>query len=425
MMRKTAAALLVTALATTIFVFWVLVPADVAAQFNDSTATTDVKATGPGGTATGDIDMGGYRIHDSVDELNICAVAASTHALTTSDGICGGAFEVDGTLFADAGISCAGSVTITSGSAFRGGTEGAGYYPLVTQQTPDSGLLTTGPLSNGLIFSEVGDLAYDFAHAQQTNPTLWIQSANQSATEWLSLAHNQTDAVLATGAGDIYLDPASGEVNIDGAVLQTRQFLHDNFVWGGAIYAVFWDLTVVVGAGTNALKANDGEGGVAVLTTGGAGGPDSEGTWITNASFSRAINPHFRARVKLLTDLVDKEVRVGFSDTQVNDFTAAATDYAFIQYDESVDATDWFYVCSDAATPTATLGVGPVAGTKQMLNVRLLSTGAAEFSVDGTVVATIAGCVNADTVLYFGVSLQEEAALAEVLEIDYIQGAWD
>jgi hypothetical protein len=70
-----------------------------------------------------------------------------------------------------------------------------------TTQTADALFLSTATAQNVMILAETGDWAYDFAHAAQTNPTLYIQSATQSATQWLSLAHNQTNAVYNTGIG--------------------------------------------------------------------------------------------------------------------------------------------------------------------------------------------------------------------------------
>lgn len=48
------------------------------------------------------------------------------------------------------------------------------------------------------------DLARDFDHAPQTNPTLYIQSVTDpdtNNTQWLSLTHDQTNGVIAVGTG--------------------------------------------------------------------------------------------------------------------------------------------------------------------------------------------------------------------------------
>lgn len=68
-----------------------------------------------------------------------------------------------------------------------------------TAQTVDGWYWGTSAGQNTVILAEYADKAYDFAHGAQTNPTLFIQSAAQSATQWLSLSHNTTDAVLKTG----------------------------------------------------------------------------------------------------------------------------------------------------------------------------------------------------------------------------------
>ncbi|MHC4649157.1 MAG: hypothetical protein ACYTBJ_27205, partial [Planctomycetota bacterium] len=62
-------------------------------------------------------------------------------------------------------------------------------------------------------------------HALQTNPTLFIQSANQSATEWISFTHDQTVGLISAGTG-LLIEPAintdfnlettgTGDVNIE------------------------------------------------------------------------------------------------------------------------------------------------------------------------------------------------------------------
>lgn len=58
--------------------------------------------------------------------------------------------------------------------------------------------------SRNLIISE--DAGIDWGHAAQTNPTVWIQSADGTdTTQWVSLAHNQTNGLITTGAGTLDL----------------------------------------------------------------------------------------------------------------------------------------------------------------------------------------------------------------------------
>jgi hypothetical protein len=67
------------------------------------------------GAAVGNIDMVGFRITDSTDELNLGTSAAAGSATAVGDVICGGALEVDGILYPDGGVvhPAAGTSTYT------------------------------------------------------------------------------------------------------------------------------------------------------------------------------------------------------------------------------------------------------------------------------------------------------------------------
>lgn len=99
-----------------------------------------------------------------------------------------------------------------------------------TTQTADGVFFGLSTANNTLIIAEIGDVAYDFAHAAQTNPTIYIQSASQSATQWGSLTHDQTDFLITSGAGAVRFAPATnatvtlpatGKVHIDGTTART------------------------------------------------------------------------------------------------------------------------------------------------------------------------------------------------------------
>lgn len=97
------------------------------------------------------------------------------------------------------------------------GSDGIGYN---TYQTPDALTIELSTTSRNVIICDTGDFDYDFAHAQQSNPTLWIQSANQSATEWISFAHDGSDGRLTTGVGGFhfYTGSVDGELKIIGTI---------------------------------------------------------------------------------------------------------------------------------------------------------------------------------------------------------------
>jgi len=97
------------------------------------------------------------------------------------------------------------AVRMYFGDGFQGG-----LLENSTVQTPDSFTLMLGTTSRSLVVAEIGDRGFDFAHAQQTNPTVFIHSAAQSTTQWLSLTHNGTNAQIAAGTGTIHFSSAGG-----------------------------------------------------------------------------------------------------------------------------------------------------------------------------------------------------------------------
>jgi hypothetical protein len=98
-----------------------------------------------------------------------------------------------------------------------------------TGQTNDSLLVGLGGTSNTVILTQKGDMGYNFAHANQTNPTWFIHSANQSTSEWISIAHNQTDGVIDCGAGTLNLG-GTANVNFAGATRTASTVTHDAYV---------------------------------------------------------------------------------------------------------------------------------------------------------------------------------------------------
>ena len=118
----------------------------------------------------------------------------------------GAELTVDGLLQADSAIYAnAGIVMADDMSLWLGGSNDS-TFRYNTIQTPDTLFAGVSADSNGLVIAEVGDIAFDFAHAQQTNPTVFIHSANQATDEWISLTHDQTDAIISAGTGDIKID---------------------------------------------------------------------------------------------------------------------------------------------------------------------------------------------------------------------------
>jgi hypothetical protein len=88
-----------------------------------------------------------------------------------------------------------------------------------TVQTPDALVLSLGTTSRNFLIVEAGDEAFDFAHAQSTNPTLFVHSAAQSTTQWLGLYHDGSNGHLTMGvAGStMYIGDGTGTLALSDA----------------------------------------------------------------------------------------------------------------------------------------------------------------------------------------------------------------
>jgi len=84
-----------------------------------------------------------------------------------------------------------------------------------TQQTPDTMVCGVSSDSRGWVIMERADINTDMGHALQTNPTLFIHSADATdTTDWIGFAHNQTHAVVSTGGGNLNIVPASSTTRL-------------------------------------------------------------------------------------------------------------------------------------------------------------------------------------------------------------------
>ncbi|NIA01851.1 MAG: hypothetical protein GWP15_00545, partial [Nitrospirae bacterium] len=200
-----------------------------------------------GFSAGGNLDMAGNDILN-VDQITGNSTyitigdvgAAAGHASANDDLLVGGILEVDGSSYFGSTVSLGLGVTLLA-SADRGGILLSNSW-----QTPDTFTMHTGTLANSILISEYNDRSYDFAHALQTNPTLYIQSANQSADEWISLTHDQTDGVIDVGTGTIKMNDNVGMVGND--ILNVDQ------ITGNSTYITVGDVGAATGHG---LAAND------------------------------------------------------------------------------------------------------------------------------------------------------------------------
>jgi hypothetical protein len=115
------------------------------------------------------------------------------------------------------GITTANTVTLnvagTAASPYLllgGNTTAFNAWDWNTTQTPDTGMLLTGSTGNSWIIAEQADRGFDFAVAARTDPTLVIQSHNQSTSERMMLYHNATFGVLENFTGNGIIVKISG-----------------------------------------------------------------------------------------------------------------------------------------------------------------------------------------------------------------------
>ena len=149
--------------------------------------------------------------------VRIGDAATTSHSLASEDDLLvtgrlevNGRSDFDGNVWFNAGgVNISTNMDISNDVAIKNVSNQGGIYPLRTAQTPDSSLLVTGPLSNAWHLMEYADGTFDFAFPIQTNPTFVYHSANQSTTEWGSLAHDQTNFVIGTGAGAVQVAPVA------------------------------------------------------------------------------------------------------------------------------------------------------------------------------------------------------------------------
>lgn len=167
------------------------------------TASSKQAITG-GGLSTGWVANSLSFLHDPsthVSAIQSGAVVGTQLDLNPQGGLvrCGAGLTVVGTAIIE-NVSVGPNTKIyASGNVTAYG--GIGLYN--SSQSVASPFLYTGTVSNSWIFCRSSDAAYNFAHAQQTNPTLFLHGAAASQTGWVSIAHNQASAEILCGLGGI------------------------------------------------------------------------------------------------------------------------------------------------------------------------------------------------------------------------------
>ena len=143
--------------------------------------------------------------------------------------------------------------------AFGAGTDVTMLWDTADADAHFFSIVTTG--SNNVILN--ADDNTDWTHAASTNPTLWIQSADATTVaDYISLSHNQTDASVVVGAGDLLLNIAGANLAPsanDGAALGiSATAWSDLFLASGAVLNfVEGDITLTHAANSLTFAGGD------------------------------------------------------------------------------------------------------------------------------------------------------------------------
>lgn len=111
-------------------------------------------------------------------------------------------------------------VGTNNGAYFGGNSEATASFAINVraENTPDSGqLLVNQAISRALLLTEMADETFDFAHANPTNPTLFVHSANQSTTEFTAY----TFAGPASSRNTVTVDAATTFALTSGYIVLT------------------------------------------------------------------------------------------------------------------------------------------------------------------------------------------------------------
>jgi len=160
--------------------------------------------------------------------VNIGSTASAAALVAANDLIVSGKLEVQSIIYSMSNLIIYGS--------------GATFYNSWTMASDSLGILSANAgtpvyLFNGatteqlvwyigtghrrsFVLGDSASLYKNFDHALQPNPTLFIHSATDpdtNNTQWISLAHDQTNGVITTGKGDLTLTPATGRLVVHGS----------------------------------------------------------------------------------------------------------------------------------------------------------------------------------------------------------------
>lgn len=218
---------------------------------------------GPGAITIGDGVPGTtVDINTATWDLSYDGIATGFTSLTASGALSGGSLSISGT------SALTGAVTFGATSRFGSdlrldfGTAvnaSTGSLEYDTGQTQAALMLRVPETSRTVHIGDQGDATYNYALGAQSNPTLAIHSANQSATQYNALSHSSTKATYTTGLGAHLFTAGSGNA------IETAS--DQNILVGGAGF-LYWRSTSTGIRESSGLEVQAG---------------DSKGLWINTS----------------------------------------------------------------------------------------------------------------------------------------------
>ena len=132
-----------------------------------------------------------------------------------------------------------------------------------TAQTTDAWYFGTGG-SRNIVIADASNAAFDFAHGNSTDSSLFLHSRNQSTTQYIGLSHDATDAVIISGTGDIVLNSAGDTIK---TVANKDNFLFNLPVSGADAGAHVVALQLDGTSFISGTATGNGAGGIGATTT--------------------------------------------------------------------------------------------------------------------------------------------------------------
>ena len=220
-----------------------------------------------------------------------------------------------------------------------------------------------------------------------------------------------SDAIGTRGDGDYIGMEIDTYVGLAEDVIrrtETIEFIDGFDVGNDADLAVRWDLTQVVGAGTNTETVVDGWNN---LVTGGAGGPDMESTRSNGLHLYAGYAP----RLECVVDLT----AVAAGQTFFFGFWGAANDFAEIIHEPATSANWLIRVDDTAGATTHDSGIAAVAGTPTKLEIWVTAGGVVGAAINDVNVAVAGLDPMTLTAKYVEWRILDVAAAVHTVAVDY------